>query len=363
MNSGARTMFGAARIDTAGAIRCARFMPGGTPRPSPVPAWQLPSQPVDEALLSWLLDSDPSLRWQVERDLAGKPDDIWSATRARVAVEGHGAQMLSRQDADGQWAGGAYFPADATPAEPGQPWTATTWSLNALREWGVAAAALRPDTAGLLERNARWEYDGLPYWGGEVDACINGFTLANGAWLGADVSGIADWFLEHRLADEGWNCMWVEGSQRSSFHSTLNSLTGILEHEILTGGSPALREARHHAEEYLLRRSLMRRLSTGEVHAPWATHFAYPYRWFYSVLRAADYFRAAARHDRRRPDERMAEAVDLIRCARDTDGTWHQQLRHQGRTWFDVDSGPGEPSRWLTFHALRVLQWWDTGGG
>jgi hypothetical protein len=157
--------------------------------------------------------------------------------------------------------------------------------------------------------------------------------------------------------------MWVEGSQRSSFHSTLNSLTGILEHEVLTGGSPALREARHHAEEYLLRRGLMRRLSTGEVHAPWATHFAYPYRWFYSVLRAADYFRAAARHDRRRPDERMAEAVDLIRSARDTDGTWHQQLRHQGRTWFDVDSGPGEPSRWLTFHALRVLQWWDTGGG
>lgn len=316
---------------------------------------------VDPALLAWLLDSDPSLRWQVERDLAGGPEGTWQATRARVAVEGFGAQLLSHQDEDGQWAGGAYFPADATPAEPGQPWTATTRSLNALREWGVEAAALRQDTARLLERNARWEYDDLPFWGGEVDACINGYTLANGAWLGADVSAIASWFVDHRLADGGWNCMWVEGSRRSSFHSTLNSLGGILDHEIRTGGMPKLREARHTGEDYLLQRGLMRRLSTGQVHTPWATHFAYPYRWFYSALRAADYFRTACLHDGRSPDDRMAEAIEFIRSARDADGTWHQQLRHEGRTWFDVDSSPGEPSRWLTFHALRVLAWWDAG--
>lgn len=314
---------------------------------------------VPRALLTWLLDSDPSLRWQVERDLAGEPEDVWRATRSRVAVEGFGARLLSHQDEDGQWAGGAYFPADATKDEPGQPWTATTWSLNALREWGVEAAALRPDAAGLLARNARWEYDDLPYWGGEVDACINAYTLANGGWLGADVSTIVDWFVEHRLPDGGWNCMWVEGSRRSSFHSTLNSLIGILDHETRTGGSPALREARHHGEEYLLERALMQSLSTGEVHAPWATHFAYPYRWFYSVLRATDYFRSASLHDGHRPDDRLAEAVEHIRAALDADGTWHQQLRHEGRTWFEVDGGPGEPSRWLTFHALRVLIWWD----
>ena len=277
----------------------------------------------------------------------------------RVTAEGFGAELLSRQDENGQWAGGAYFPADATEDEPGQPWTATTWSLNALREWGVQADALRPDTAGLLKRNVRWEYDDLPYWGGEVDACINGYTLANGAWLGTDVAPLADWFVQHRLHDGGWNCSWVEGSERSSFHSTLNSLHGILDYEIRTGGSLPLRSARHHAEEYLLQRGLMRRLSTGETHAPWATHFAYPYRWYYSVLRAADYFRTAALHDGRRPDARMAEAVELVRAARDTDGTWHQQLRHEGRVWFDVDAGPGEPSKWLTFHALRVLHWWD----
>ena len=119
-------------------------------------------------------------------------------------------------------------------------------------------------TAELLAANSRWEYDDLPYWGGEVDCCINGWTLANGVWLGADVTGIVDWFLEHQLPDGGWNCEWVEGSTRSSFHSTLNSLKGLLAYDAATGGSAATRDARRRGEEYLLQRELFRRLSTGE---------------------------------------------------------------------------------------------------
>ena len=172
---------------------------------------------ANEDVVEWLLDSDPALRWQVERDLAHAPEDVWRATRARVATEGFGARLLALQDTDGQWAGGAYFPADFDFAGPeaaegaGQPWTATTWVLNTLRDWGLDAAALG-DTAERLAVNSRWEYDNLPYWDGEVDCCINAWTVANGAWLGADVSGLAAWFLEHRLADGGWNCDWVEGS-------------------------------------------------------------------------------------------------------------------------------------------------------
>jgi hypothetical protein len=292
--------------------------------------------PTIVPVLDWLLSSDLSLRWQVERDLVGADVETWQATRARVPSEGFGARLLAVQDEDGQWAGGAYFPANAAEDEPGQPWTATTWSLNQLREWGVDVSALRPDTAGLLERNARWEYDDLPYWGGEVDACINAATLANGAWLGADVSALEAWFPEHRMDDGGWNCEWVEGATRSSFHSTLNVVAGLLDHEVRTGGTDELRAARHTGEEYLLERGLMRRKSTGQVHAPWATHFAYPYRWFYSVLRAADHMRAASLHDGRELDPRMAEAIELIRSARHEDGTWRQQLRHEGRTWFEL---------------------------
>ena len=107
-----------------------------------------------------------------------------------VATEGFGARVLERQDPDGRWAGGAYFPAgfDMEAGGEGQPWTATTWSLTSLREWGLDPAVLRERrTVDLLAENCRWEYDDLPYWGGEVDCCINAWTLANGRWLGADV--------------------------------------------------------------------------------------------------------------------------------------------------------------------------------
>ncbi|MFJ1758725.1 squalene cyclase [Amycolatopsis sp. NPDC088138] len=308
-------------------------------------------------VLAWLRDSDPALRWQVERDLLGEPPPVWEATRARVATEGFGARLLGKQDPDGRWAGGAFFPADfdfASMKTDGQPWTATTWVLNDLREWGVDAAALT-GTAELLAENARWEYDDLPYWGGEVDCCINAWTLMNGLWLGADVAGIAAWFVEHRQPDGGWNCEWVEGSKRSSVHSTLNSLKGLLAWDTAAGGSPATHSARRGGEEYLLERGLFRRLSTGEPVLPGVSAFSYPFRWHYDVLNAADYFRLAGTP----PDPRMAEAIELIREARQPDGTWLQGRRLPGRVWFEIDVPEGEPSKWLTLVATRVLNWWD----
>lgn len=313
-------------------------------------------------MLPWLLDSDPSLRWQVERDLADAPAAVWERTRSRVATEGHGARLLAQQDADGQWEGGAYFPAgffDSPEArEPGQPWTATTWSLKDLREWGVDAAVLG-DTAARLDAHSRWEYDDLPYWGGEVDVCINSFTLATGAWLGADVSRLVRWFPEHQLADGGWNCLAEEGdSVRGSFHSTLNALRGMLAYEQISGDR-SLRESRHRGEEYLLTRRLAYRLSTGELVGGFVTEFVYPNRHQYSALAALDHFRAAAVLEGVEPDPRLADAVAMVRAARHPDGTWHQGTPLAGRVWFDIDVPQGEPSRWLTFLALRVLRWWD----
>lgn len=318
---------------------------------------------IDDALLRWMLETDPTLRWQVERDLVGEPREVWEATRARIATEGFGAALLARQDADGRWAGGAYFPADFDFHGPeaaegaGQPWTATTWTLSTLRDWGLDASALA-GTAEKLAESARWEYDDLPYWGGEVDACINGWTLANGAWLGADVSRIADWFVEHTMAEGGWNCEWVEGSTRASVHSTLNALTGILDWERRTGDT-RLRAARHAAEEYLLQRRLIHRLSTGELLGPWVVRLAHPFRWRYTALRAVDYFRAASLHDGTPPDERIADAIAVVRDARRPDGAWLQESRYPGRVWFDIDVPVGERSPWLAFYGTRVLEWWD----
>jgi hypothetical protein len=321
---------------------------------------------VAAPLTNWLLDSDPALRWQVERDITHEPREVWENTRARIATEGFGARLLACQDPDGQWAGGAFFPADFDFDGPeaadgaGQPWTATTWTLNSLREWGLDSTVLRErGTAELLAANSRWEYEDLAYWDGEVDCCINAWTVSNGLWLGANITGIVDWFVEHRLADGGWNCEWVEGSTRSSFHSTLNALKGLLDYDAATGGTDATRAARHSGEEYLLTRGLFRRLSTGQPVAPWVDRFRYPMRWSYTVLNAAEYFRQRSLFAGTAPDPRMADAIALIRAARRPDGTWIQTDVLPGRVWFDVDVPEGEPSKWLTLSGIRVLDWWD----
>ena len=313
----------------------------------------------------WLLDSDPALRWQVERDLLGEPESVWQTTRARVATEGMGARLLALQGEDGQWAGGAFFPADfdfeGPEAAPGagQPWTATTWSLNSLREWGLDASALE-GTAEKIAANSRWEYDDLPYWGGEVDCCINAFTLANGTWLGADVSSLRQWFVDHQMDEGGWNCEWVEGSTRASVYSTLSSIDGILWYEKATGGTPELTAARKKAQEYLLERRILYKVTTGEPVRPGVDLLAYPQRSKYNVLHAVNYFRDASLYDGVEPDPRLAEAVEVIRRQRQPDGTWLQGYRYPGRVWFEQDVPVGEPSKWVTFLALRALDWWDS---
>jgi hypothetical protein len=321
---------------------------------------------ISDANKDWLLDSDPALKWQVERDLLDLPEDVWAATRQLTNTTGFGARLLSLQDEDGQWAGGAYFPGRNEPRaltligeEEKQPFIATTWTLNALREWGVSAEMLG-DTADRLAANSRWEYDDLPYWGGEVDCCINAFTLCNGAWLGVDVSKLSDWFLETQLADGGWNCDWVEGATKSSFHSTLNSLIGLLEYEQRIGADERITAARKRAEEYLLARQLMFKLSDGSEVGPWIRDLAYPFRWNYSIIRALNYFGDSAKLSGAKPDERLAAAAGFLTSTANEKGRWVTNDRIPGSVWFDVDSPVGEESKWLTFFALRAVNWWGS---
>jgi hypothetical protein len=314
-------------------------------------------------VIEWLLDSDPSIRWQAMRDLLDAPEREWRAERARVETEGWGARLLSHEDEDGQWAGGAFLPRDFDPREwqeIGQPWTATTYALTQLRELGLDPVADRArQMVQAIGASCRWEHDGQPFWAGEVEECINGRTVADGAYFGVDVSSIVERLVGERLPDGGWNCERANGSVRSSFATTINVLEGLLEHERATGGTPGSREARRSGEEFLLERRLFRRRSTGEPADERFLAFLHPTRWRYDVLRALDHFRAAAALTGAAPDPRLGEAVEHVRSRRSGDGTWPLDWRLPGRVWFHVDEGPGRPSRWVTLRALRVLRWWD----
>jgi len=306
--------------------------------------------------LEWLLESDPSIRWQVLRDLVLAPGAAVAAERARVATDGWGARLLALQGEDGQWAGGACFPAEGWRREedPGQPWTSTLPTLQLLWDFGVDPRA-EPVRRGVeqVRDHCRWEHAGQPFFAGEVEPCINGRVVALGAYFGQDVEGVVARLLEDQLADGGWNCEAENGSVRSSFATTINVLEGLRQHERASGGSAASIAARRRGEEYLLERKLMRRKSTGEVVNPAWQQFSFPTRWHYDVLRALDYFRTAGGA----PDARLDEAIELVRSKRQPDGTWLLENTHPGRIHFALEDSDGRPSRWNTLRALRVLRW------
>lgn len=316
-----------------------------------------------DSVIGWLLDADPSIRWQVMRDLLAAPESEWMAERANVESAGWGARLLACEDEDGQWAGGAFLPRGFDSQEwqaVGQPWTATAFSLSQLREFGLDPASDRAKRAvELIGANSRWDDAGQPYWEGEVEECINGRVVADGAYFGVDVSSIVDKLVGERLDDGGWNCERANGSVRSSFASTINVLEGLLEYERATGGTPESRAARKSGEAYLLERKLFRRVSTGESADDQFLSFLHPSRWRYDVLRALDYFWSVAALTGAAPDPRLGEAVDHVRSRRLDDGSWPLDWSLPGRVWFEVDSGAGEPSRWVTLRALRVLRWCD----
>jgi hypothetical protein len=229
-------------------------------------------------VIHWLLDSDPSVRWQVLRDLTGAPPPVVAAERARVAAEGWGARLLALRHPDGQWAAGACFPAAGWPRDDGgQPWTATLPTLDLLRLLGLDPQSSQAcETIALVRQNCRWEYDGSRFFDGEVEPCINGRVVAVGAYFGEDVQRVVRRLLDDQLEDGGWNCWAGTGSTRSSFDSTINVLEGLLAYERATGGTPQSAAARRRGEEYLLERSLLRRKTTGEPVKPEYLTFSFP---------------------------------------------------------------------------------------
>jgi hypothetical protein len=315
-------------------------------------------------VVDWLLDSDPSIRWQVLRDLVGAPAEVYTAERSRVATEGWGARLLALEDEDGQWEGGALFPARKTQAdrsEPfgggkGQPWTATAPTLDLLRAFGIDPANERVRQAvANIRDNCRWEHAGQRFFDGEVEPCINGRTVALGVYFGQDVQGIVARLMGEQLEDGGWNCEAENGSVRSSFDSTINVLEGLLAYEQETAGSAELVAVRRRGEDYLLQRKLFRRKSTGEVVDPAYLLCSFPTRWHYDVLRALEYFRMTGDP----PDPRTDEAIEVLRARQQPDGTWLLENTHPGKVHFALEDGDGHPSQWNTLRALRVLQWYE----
>jgi hypothetical protein len=307
--------------------------------------------------IDWLLDSDPAISWQAMRDLTDASPAAITAERARISREGLGAEILARQEQDGAWR-----------LTDAPVWSTTLSTLLLLRSTGIdrAEPAVKSAVAH-LEAGLRWndqdncwelrppETGGNTFFEGEVEPCINGGALALGAYFGYPTESLARRLVSEQLDDGGWNCE-APKSRRSSFHTTICVLEGLLEYERAVRSAPGIAAARRRGEEYLLKRSLFRRLSTGEVANPAFLELAFPPRYHYDVLRALDYLRNADVQ----PDARMSEAVHLIKSKQQDDGRWLLDRTYDEALAIPFGESMGEPSRWNTLRALRVLHWYES---
>lgn len=299
--------------------------------------------------IDWLLDSDPAIRWQVMRDLTDASPEAISAERARVASQGLGAEILDCQGSDGAWhrSGAA-------------DWLPTLFTMQLLRATGVDRGEPAVESAvSRLATGFRWaeEFGQKPFFEGEVEPCINGGTLALGAYFGHPTESLARRLVGEQLEDGGWNCE-APKSSRSSFHTTICVLEGLLEYEHAVGSVPEITAARRRGEAYLLERSLFRRRSTGEVASAAFLKFGFPPRYLYDVLRALDYFRAAGVQ----PDARMKDALQIVEGERQADGRWLLDRVQDEALALPFPESVGQASRWNTLRALRVLRWYHSGG-
>jgi hypothetical protein len=313
--------------------------------------------------IDWLLDSDPAIRWQAMRDLTDTAPSAIAMERARVAHEGLAAAILGLQQSDGAWR-----------RQDAPTWLTTLFTLQLLRATGIDPTdPALTNAIGRLESTLHWDcspgnwdlrpakQSGNAFFEGEVEPCINGGVIALGGYFGHPNEKLARRLLSEQLVDGGWNCDAPE-SKCSSFHTTICVLEGLLEYERAIGGSPEIAASRRRAEEYLLTRSLFRRRSTGEVANAEFLELAFPPRYHYDVLRALDHFRVASLHARTPPDERLAEAIQFIESKRQPDGRWLLDNSYTEALALPLTETIGEPSRWNTLRAVRVLRWFKSIG-
>jgi hypothetical protein len=165
------------------------------------------------------------------RDLTDESPNAIAAERSRVATEGWGAQLLARQSPAGHWGDGPRGWRTDLPNDDRRLLIAL-YSLTVLMDLGLdpASQQARKMIDRVDQRLVFKRLNHRPYLHGETEPCINGRILGIGAYFKRPNHALARQLLAEQLADGGWNCE-APKSRRSSFHTTICVLEGLLEYE------------------------------------------------------------------------------------------------------------------------------------
>jgi hypothetical protein len=293
------------------------------------------------------------------RDLTREVPETSAAERSRVATEGWGAQLLALQSPAGNWGPGPHGWRDDIPRED-RGLLIALYSLVVLKDLGLdpASKQARKMIDRVDKRLVFKPLNNRPFLHGETEPCINGRILAIGSYFKEPNDALANQLAGEQLEDGGWNCE-APKSRRSSFHTTICVLEGLLEYERARRKSPAVAKARKRGESYLLERRMCRSLRTGEVINKRWLRFSFPTFWHYDVLRGLDYLREAGI----KPDSRVSDAIETVMERRHQNGRWPLNLLHPEHIPLQMETGAGSASRWNTLRALRVLRWCNNSTG
>jgi hypothetical protein len=326
----------------------------------------------DKDIIDWLMEGDPSIRWQVMRDLLNEDPDQIASEQEKVAKTGWGARFLSYQEPNGLWGGGLYSP----------KWISTTYTMLTLRRIGLPVDNEQAQKSCLILLEGGFYQDkGINYTKShkQSEVCMTGMILSVLSYFhfpDSRVEMIVDHLLGRQMDDGGWNCEDYKGDRHSSFHTTMSVLEGFHEYQkSRTEINIDVEEARLRGHEFLLQHRLFRSDKTGEIVSNRMLRMVFPPRWFYDFLKALDYFQdyytwrsendinysdpdIQELHDKHRGDERFLDGINLLKLKRRADGKWNMMRGPSGKVYFDMEKA-GQPGRWNTLRALRVLKWWQ----
>lgn len=298
------------------------------------------------SIIQWLLQGDVSIQYQVFRDLLNEErEDL----RKKISKEGWGARFLSLQKENKHWGIKYYQP----------KWTSTHYTLLDLKNLSInPETEILQKTVKMLLKNEKGSDGGINPAGTikNSDVCLNGMFLNFASYFRAnqnELHSIVDFILSQNMKDGGFNCHFNrKGAKHSSLHSTLSVAEGIREYYLngYTYRLDELLEAEKSSQELILLHKLFISDKTGEVISKKFLSLSYPSRWRYDILRALDYFRNV----KILYDPGMKPAIDVLLKKR-KNNVWKLQAKHPGKVHFDMEK-PGEPSRWNTLRALRVLK-------
>ena len=304
-----------------------------------------------DKLIKWLLEGDVSIQYQVHRDLLlTERKDI----QKRIAKEGWGAQFLSKRNSDGHWGIKFYQP----------KWTSSHYTLLDLRNLCIAPEnSLINESIDIIIGTEKGKDRGIKPVGPDqkCDVCLNGMFLNYASYFKTkedDLKSIIDFILDQRMPDGGFNCRLNRfGAKHSSLHSTLSVLEGITEYG-LNGYAyrlDELKEVKRSSIEFMLNHQLYISDRTGEVINNDFLKLTFPCRWRYDILKVLDYLQYSVE----KWDNRMRPALEVLLKKRNKDSTWNVQAKHPGQVHFEMEKS-GEPSRWNTLRALRVMKYYES---